>query len=585
MEGGAPAASVPRDRSAERAHKEKKARKRARKEKRERRERGRGGRDRSSSSRGDAWQGAKAVSVDTVKARSRTDSPRARVETKPHLSPRRSEQPKLMLTPSTRPSLTPRIADKKWSLMADDKVREDKAAEDEPGVGATIPQELCTADLTLNSLEPTPLPPATDSTGYVGQYVQSALTGDFVRADRGFRGFQDTDASLKRKTTDSLTHPTDFRRMMKTVLQTFSHLQAVLIFMFIFVLYVAEYDLGDFAWYYMGMSDATQKIINVLSFTAFSMSLFPLAVVNSCTVEELTEQAARNQQEHDGGAEGRTYCGAARRLVDSCCGPWLSQWGVATLSQGCSMSYVRVHYMLLSSMYGVVVILCLMTAAYDDVLYMHRDLIDREHSPRARLVSRMGLNGGPPARDPFPGVVVPGATCPGVSGTDFNPSYCQEAGCCWCSTCARPGTSDAGTCTVPHPRPVRVEFNIPIDDDEPQPFFYTMAVERCAAIGMQLCTKAEICSEGQLTSDVQALIPAKAPVSPLTPVFDQRWLFVDTAKSCEASVTAPKLLDGKFQAFCCRGIMMACARPPPPITSFPPPRTLFGQVARKALAS
>ena len=244
------------------------------------------------------------------------------------------------------------------------------------------------------------LPPLPEQAGYVGQYVQSALTGDFIAANPAL--FNDNQAGDTGKARyRSNMYPADFRRAMQILQLVFSQLQVGMIFLFILVVYAETFEYGQFIWFYSNISNSLQKVTNAVAFSAFSLSLCILAVANACMAEEEPEHT----EEHDGGEAGNFFCSHFRRAIDNCAGHCCTRWGlrqVQTTGGGlhdrggrsktmCVLPFLWIKICLLALIYAGIAVCCVITAAYDDVLWGYREWVEREYEPRSPMVSRQTL--------------------------------------------------------------------------------------------------------------------------------------------------------------------------------------------------
>eukprot|EP01064_Diplonema_japonicum_P012675 TRINITY_DN20067_c0_g1_i1.p1 TRINITY_DN20067_c0_g1~~TRINITY_DN20067_c0_g1_i1.p1 ORF type:complete len:446 (+),score=76.54 TRINITY_DN20067_c0_g1_i1:52-1338(+) len=397
------------------------------------------------------------------------------------------EQPRNMLTPGHGPQvlLTPR------HLGGDVKQQGKRGKFDSPPLSPRESVQINILETDFVKREPMrhnvlnvyPLPPEPAGQGYVGQYVQSALTGDFKHANHAPAAITPDDPTVSKKQKPQTD--LDFRNIIITVNLAFSHLRAALLVLFMLVLFVTNMKYSDFIWHYKSYSDPLQKTLNVISYLSFAAALCPLAVVLQPDPEHYESKGCVNT----------------------------NKWTPFVL-----------HHILQAILYGGIVLCCVYTATFDDVLWEHRLQIDHEYKPRSEVV--MGRMPRPlsPGATPVP---VPAQVAQSNCHINTNTvQRCEDKGCCWCEDCAT---------KCDYPSTGRASFVV--ESDPTTPFSYSKAVEICSADNSQLCSFSELCgATGRIT--------AQAPIS-------DGWNWF--VQSCSI-ILNPVLGSARYTVYCCKSI-------------------------------
>ncbi|KAJ9445746.1 hypothetical protein DIPPA_10566 [Diplonema papillatum] len=369
------------------------------------------------------------------------------------------------------------------------------------------------------------LPPLPTHPGYLGQYVQSALTGDFKMVEQApvqsLPDLEDNVANTDKDATKKCYY--SLRSVVQGNSLLLANLRGALAALFLLILLIAlGHDDSDLLWFYKEFSSPLQKIVNFLAFATLSCALCPLALVS-------TLQPDRRMSNQQMTADEGGWCSSV-----------LECWRVGGRQKAHLLfSRLYVFHLVQVTLYAGVVFCCVWTAAFDDVLWEYREQIDQEFKPRAPLVRRVGRSAGPAV--PVSADYSTSDNCAGLVLGELTPQACQARGCCW----------DAGAeapCAVPqtNPRLLTVEYS---DEDEDYlfPFTYARAVESCAGIGSQLCSAEDICRGGSLTPEAAALTAES-----LVPVGNVWGSFLFTS-TCTISTPTPRGRYGSLDVLCCRG--------------------------------
>eukprot|EP01063_Lacrimia_lanifica_P014775 TRINITY_DN21326_c0_g1_i1.p1 TRINITY_DN21326_c0_g1~~TRINITY_DN21326_c0_g1_i1.p1 ORF type:complete len:632 (+),score=192.29 TRINITY_DN21326_c0_g1_i1:117-1898(+) len=267
--------------------------------------------------------------------------------------------------------------------------------------------------LQLNAVQDSahPLPAKPGTSDFVGQYVQSALTGEFrqvsgVDADAGL---DEEGQTVKRIVDKARKSAAEFRSVVISLTWAFSQLRVAIIAAFLMV-YVMTGDDMEFIRAYSRVSNVLQKVINVVAFLTLAIALCLLAVINHYCAYFLAIE--------------RRKAGERRLREESGYGVFghIQSQGQALMQVLCdSHSWLYYYHWLQALIYVAVFILCLVTAHYDDVLWEFR--VDIRRDLCCNRPARCD-----PLPTPAPFGLEPTEQCPEPPGLPppFTPSLCPE---------------------------------------------------------------------------------------------------------------------------------------------------------------
>ena len=334
-----------------------------------------------------------------------------------------------------------------------------------------------------------PLPPLANASGYVGQYVQSALTGDFMKVNHApTTNIEDQES--KKTDTSGTQRIHQLRAILQLVGSVGMHLRAGVLLLSVVVYLIinrTDHD-DDLIWFYQIISDDVQKLLNIFSFLSLACSLCPLSAAQEMSaMNYLTIESHPIDKEHEQNEQSCSNCFAG----------YFSAFGVREVSPTensrrrrlLSFNPLIATHLFNCLLHVAVVICCLITAAFDDVLWMYRGDVEIKYSPSMNnelkvdrkilwvpsnltIVQdweRLFINSPPPV------------DCPAIAEKE----RCLNAGCCY---------SDPGGCSFTESDPLRYDIP-PLPNPELRPYWRD-AARHCTSVGRQLCSRNEICDTG-----------------------------------------------------------------------------------------